>query len=432
MKRDKVKQIKKQEKLQKQNVRSNLGGKEVIQAESVANVLDDDLDEPTEECIGKEEPTIPSKVKIGAISKDFPEDHIVHVNKLPKKCKVIDIIEAFAEFGPLDTVHIQEGPIDSTANISFKNPQAATSALCANKKIIKGSAIVVRLKQDTAKKNKKRNEIQTNREGRIYVKFLKRGTTEEQLKEHFSLCGNVEDVRIVNKNSITYAFVTFSAKEMANNALKLHNSVLNGSTIGVFESSSDTSEHVAKRDPTLTIMLKNPQNLENVEGKILEAIFQKCGEIESMDVICRKNALAFITFRTKEGVENAYGLSGKTIKNIALEVVAYNPETPKTSIFIMNIAKDVTEGDLRKHFSKSGEISSVILKKGFAIIHFKDSDGYCKSFLLNESILKGQMIFLEPHSFKKNKVLKFKQSQGKKRRSRNISGDYDAKRSKTD
>lgn len=50
-------------------------------------------------------------------------------------------------------------------------------------------------------------------------------------------------------------------------------------------------------------------------------------------------------------------------------------------------------------------MASVKLKRGFAIVNFKEPEGFCKSFLLNESIVKNQMIFLEPHSIKKQAIL---------------------------
>ncbi|XP_073819077.1 modulo [Musca autumnalis] len=394
---------------------------------------DQDSDEPTECAIEKDEPTIPSKVKVGPVSEDVPLDCIVHVNKLPKKTKLVDIVEIFAEYGSIDTVHIQEGPADCTANIAFKNSKSATSALSADKKTVNGSSIVVTRKQVSSKKQKKQKEVtsKNGRERSVYVKFLKRETTEEQLREHFSSCGDIEEVKVVLKNSITFAFVTFTEKDMVQKALKLHNSILNGSTIGVLESSTDSSSQINKRDPSLTIVLKNTQNLESVEGEKLESIFAKCGEIESMDVVCKKNTLAFITFKNEEAVEKAFKLNGKTIKGLSLDIETYNPDKPKTSIFVSNIAKDVTEEDLKEHFLKSGDISAVILKKGFAIIHFKDSDGYCKSFLLNESILKGQMLFLEPHSFRKKTILKTKNNNGTKRRSQQSNGVFGSKRSKS-
>ncbi|XP_011295007.1 DNA-binding protein modulo isoform X2 [Musca domestica] len=391
---------------------------------------DEDNEEPTECPIGKDEPTIPSKVNIGTVAEDVPLDCIVHVNKLPKKTKVIDVVEIFAEYGPIDTVHLQEGPADCTANIAFKNSKSATAALSADKKNVKGCNIVVTKKQISKKGKKQKDTANVGRERSVYVKFLKRGTTEDQLKEHFSSCGDIEEVRVVLKNSVTYAFVTFTEKEMVQKALKLHNSILNGSTIGVLESSTDNNSQGNKRDPNLTIVLKNTQNLESIEGEKLESIFAKCGEIESMDVVCRKTTLAFITFKDETAVKKAFKLNGKQIKEISIDMEAYNPDKPKTSIFVSNVAKDVTEEDLKSHFSVSGDISAVILKNGFAVIHFKDSDGYCKSFLLNETILKGQMLFLEPHSFRKKAILKSKSHKGTKRPSQQHNGVFGGKRIK--
>lgn len=361
------------------------------------------------------------------------------------------MVEIFAEYGPIDTVHLQEGPADCTANIAFKNSKSATAALSADKKNVKGCNIVVTKKQISKKGKKQKDTANVGRERSVYVKFLKRGTTEDQLKEHFSSCGDIEEVRVVLKNSVTYAFVTFTEKEMVQKALKLHNSILNGSTIGVLESSTDNNSQGNKRDPNLTIVLKNTQNLESIEGEKLESIFAKCGEIESMDVVCRKTTLAFITFKDETAVKKAFKLNGKQIKEISIDMEAYNPDKPKTSIFVSNVAKgmifkncfdventqsftyiisDVTEEDLKSHFSVSGDISAVILKNGFAVIHFKDSDGYCKSFLLNETILKGQMLFLEPHSFRKKAILKSKSHKGTKRPSQQHNGVFGGKRIK--
>lgn len=64
--------------------------------------------------------------------------------------------------------------------------------------------------------------------------------------------------------------------------------------------------------------------------------------------------------------------------------------------------------DLKNLFSVSGEIKGVVIKRGFALIYFNDSDGYCKSFLLDESYIRNQMIFVEPHSVRKQTIMKSK------------------------
>lgn len=57
-------------------------------------------------------------------------------------------------------------------------------------------------------------------------------------------------------------------------------------------------------------------------------------------------------------------------------------------------------------FSQAGEISDIALNKGHAVIAFKNSDGYCKSFMLNEVLLKKLPIFIEPYSTRKKSYIK--------------------------
>lgn len=63
---------------------------------------------------------------------------------------------------------------------------------------------------------------------------------------------------------------------------------------------------------------------------------------------------------------------------------------------------DCTREDLEELFSKAGEIALIFIKApGFATIRFKDSDGYCKSFLYHESKIKGNYIYIQPFSYHK-------------------------------
>lgn len=368
---------------------------------------DDDDDAPTETAIDQE-PTIPSKVKSGLIPDSYPHTRIIHINKLPKKCKQIDIVEVFAKYGPIEQIHIVTSTAATVANVAFKTDEAAKAALAANKTVqVKDSTIEVSMKKVSPKKEK--YDVNEHRDRCVYVKYLKRGTTEDQIKEHFKSCGEIERIKLVIRNSVSFAFVNFTDTAAVALATKLHNSVLNDTTIGVYENSVNSSNKPGNRNEKLTIILKNTQNFEKIEGDKLKEIFASCGEIESMDVLCKKNTLAFITFKTEEAVENAFKLNGQTLQDVELNIETYNPEKNKTSIYVSNLHKDATEEDIQTLFAKAGEIAAVILKRGFAIIHFKDSEAFCKSFLLNESYVKGQVIFIEPHSMRKRAIMKHKQ-----------------------
>ena len=112
---------------------------------------------------------------------------------------------------------------------------------------------------------------------------------------------------------------------------------MNGSTIAVYESVPDKFVQLGQRDPNLIIMLRNKQELEAIEGTILENIFSKCGEIEHMEVICGRNILAFIVFKNEQAVEEALKLNGKTEEGIELDVEKYDRNKKKTAIHVSNI-----------------------------------------------------------------------------------------------
>ncbi|TMW48931.1 hypothetical protein DOY81_005996 [Sarcophaga bullata] len=371
---------------------------------------DDDDEGPTEAPID-EEPTIPSKVKSGEIPATVPLNKIVHITKLPKKCKQIDIVEAFAKFGAIDQIHLVVTPTGTVANVAFKTAKAANAATAASRKIkVIDSPVEV-----TAKKPRKDKEeidktdkfgVKESRQRTVYVKYLKLHTTEDQVREHFAGCGEIERCKVVSKSKITFSYVTFTEKESVKSALKLHNSVLNGGTVAVYECKPDKIVPLGQRDQKLIIMLRNKQHLEALEGATLEKIFSKCGQIDHMEVVCGKNILAFIVFKNEQAVEKALELNGKTEEGVELEVEKYDGNKKKTCIHVSNIHPSCTLEDLKNHFSVAGEFKSVILRKGFAIIYFQDTDGYCKSFLLDESYIKKQMIFVEPLSARKQTLLK--------------------------
>lgn len=369
---------------------------------------DDDDEGPTEAPID-EEPTIPSKVKSGEIPATVPLSRIVHITKLPKKSKKIDIVEAFAKFGAIDQIHLVTTPTGTVANVAFKTPKAAEAAIAVSKKIkVLESPVEVTQKKPRKEGEKGKFDVNESRDRTVYVKYLALTTTEDEIREHFAACGEIERCKVITKNKVTFAYVTFAKKESMKPVLKLHNSILNGRTIGVYESAPDKIVKLGQRDPKLVVMLKNKQQLEVLEGAILEKIFSKCGQIEQIEVMCRKNILAAIVFKNEKSVEKALKLSGKTEEGIELEVEKYDGERKKTAVHVSNLKYECTEEDLRNHFSACGEIKSVILKRGFAIINFATADGYCKSFMMDETYINKQMIFVEPVSIHKKAIMRNK------------------------
>ncbi|XP_011194874.2 DNA-binding protein modulo [Zeugodacus cucurbitae] len=403
---------------------------------------DEDDEEPAEAPIEKQPTEVPAKakskksksseetgvqkIKTGALPKDFPKEQVLVVKNLPKQYKQIDIVEVFAKFGPLHAIHNIHGPVSSIAYVAYESPEEAEAAQAAtnNTAKVKGAVLSVSIQAPNSKKVKKaelkkktseekresfeenKRKIEESKSRTIYVKNLKAGTTQDEVNSHFANCGAIESVKVITRGQNSFSFVCFENESAVPAALKLHNSILNDSNIWVLKSDQQFKEMT--KDPQRTILLKNNTNLTNFESSKLEAIFSKVGEVETYSILCKKNVLAFITFKDQKAAKKALKLNGTSAQGIDLEIEEYKVITPKnkSSIFIQNLKQGVTEEEIRELFASTGPIESVNIINNFAIVKFEDTESFCKAFLLNESYLRGQIIFLEPYSDKKQQQLK--------------------------
>ncbi|XP_018798821.1 PREDICTED: DNA-binding protein modulo [Bactrocera latifrons] len=358
------------------------------------------------------------KIKTGALPKDFPKEQVLIVKNLPKKYKQIELVEIFAKFGTLDTIYNIHGPASCVAYVAYTSPEEAEAAQEATDKIakVKGAVLKVSIQTPNAKKLKKaealkekKKKIEETKDRTIYVRNLKFGTTEDQIRSHFANCGAIESVNLYKKNPFPpTCFVCFEDESALPSAFKLHNSILNDNNIWVYKTHEIKGE--LAKDPQRTILLKNNSNLSNFEFSKLEGIFSKCGEIdvESSRIICKRNVLAFVTFKDQKAAKKALKLNGTSAQGIDLEIEEYKVIIPKnkSTVFIQNIKPGVTEEEIRELFASTGPIENVNVISNFATVRFADTDSFCKAFLLNESTLRGQVIFLEPYSEKKKDVLR--------------------------
>lgn len=219
-------------------------------------------------------------------------------------------------------------------NVAFKLAKAVKKVLAAKEIKINNSIVKVKPYKLKKEKNVKPENIFKRT---VHLKNLNSKTTEDDIREHFANCGNIENVKIIAKKNFTYGFIVFEKTECVQPALKLHNSVLNNATIKVYERSIGKTNIEVKRDPNLTILLRNTQQLKCIEGKKLEKIFEKCGEVDLLDIMCKKNVLAFVTFKTKDAAEKAFKMDGQVVQGIELAVEQYSTEKRKTSVFVAHL-----------------------------------------------------------------------------------------------
>ena len=125
------------------------------------------------------------------------------------------------------------------------------------------------------------------------------------------------------------------------------------------------------------------KNLDStVTTKDLNIIFSQYGEIASCkleyDQEGKSKGYGYVSYSDPECADKAIEqLNGKEINGKIVEVTVLIPSKNKCSIYVKNFPRDFAEEDLKKFFSKFGEITSIAINrdpkgasKGFGFITF--------------------------------------------------------------
>ncbi|XP_017073320.1 DNA-binding protein modulo [Drosophila eugracilis] len=343
----------------------------------------------------KEKSGIP-KVSVGRIPIGTPKNQIVYAANLPNEYKHKDVVTLFAKFGPIYAVHRITNKLGSNSVIvAFDTPAGAEAALQAKPKALTLGENVLTVSQA---KDKEALNDRT-----VVVALFGPNVTKEDIKSFVEKVAPVEDVTLTANRLIPRAFVRLESVDDIPKVLKLHSTELFSRFITVrpvsFKALSKSSE--------LTLVVENVGKHESYSCDALEKIFKKCGELDYVDVVCSKTVLAFVTFKQPEGATKAIAqLQGKTVNNVELKLKPYHVSSSGRAILVTNLTSDTTEADLRQLFTKSGEIESIQMLGIKAVIKFTTDEGFCKSFLANETIVNRVPIFIEPNSLLKHRLMK--------------------------
>ncbi|XP_017007791.1 DNA-binding protein modulo [Drosophila takahashii] len=369
---------------------------------------DDDDDAPVEEPVAKkgkdtkkagseagEKSGIP-KVRVGKIPPETPKNQTVFATNLPKEFKHKDLVALFAKFGPITALNrfVSKNGFSSVI-IAFETAAAAEAVLQAKPKSLTlgSNALIISQPKDKDVLN----------ERTVVVSLFGPKVTTEELKASFEKVAPVESVSLSSNRFNPKAFVRLASVDDIPKVLKLHSTELYSRFITV----RPVSLKNALKTPELTLVVENVSKLESYSADALEKIFKKFGDVEDLDIVCSKTVLAFVTFKKAEATTKALAqLQGKTVNNLELKLQRFERSTSGKAILVTNLSPDTTEADLREVFNKSGEIESVQLLKNKAVVKFTNEDGFCKSFLANETVINKLPIFIEPNSLLKHRLLR--------------------------
>ncbi|KNA09941.1 hypothetical protein SOVF_148960 isoform A [Spinacia oleracea] len=222
----------------------------------------------------------------------------------------------------------------------------------------------------------------------IFVGGLAQSVTEALIREVFSTCGEVVEVRMIKDqkgNAKGYCFLRFSTKEAAVRAVKDKAGILlEGRKIGVLPSTEQNS-----------LFLGNlPKEWSPDEfGRVVRQAFQ---DVDSVNLVMlssdgvtlatqkqQNRGFGFVHFSSHAAAGHAFRLSSKsefvlggkchpTVQWAEEEPEIDPEELAKVKIaFIRNLPTDVTEGFLKKLFGSYGEIEKVVLSmKGQSQVGF--------------------------------------------------------------
>lgn len=175
----------------------------------------------------------------------------IFVGNVPISTTRKELKTFFSTYGNVETVRLRSVPVaelkyskklaivkkefhaernSMNAYVVFTNINDAESALEARGSSFKD----MHLRVDMAMKKQVDNRLS------VFVGNLPFNIKEEELREHFIQCGDVDDVRIIRDNKTGvgkgFGYVNFKKKECVGFAIKLQNSELRGRKIRVFKS----------------------------------------------------------------------------------------------------------------------------------------------------------------------------------------------------
>ena len=210
------------------------------------------------------------------------------------------------------------------------------------------------------------------RQSILFVSGLDKKVNENMLYQLFNeYC--VSYIKIakdhITRESFGYAFIGFKNKVKAEQALQnLNYSRLCQKTLRISWYNREPNNF--RNHPENNIFVKNIP--KDVTPKEFDEYFSKFGNIISAKIAEDEEGesmgYGFVLYENEENAKKAIDeCHGKMWKNKKLFVCQFQKNRPRkplrfNNLYVRNIPKDWTEDDVRKYFSKYGEISSMILK----------------------------------------------------------------------
>ncbi|XP_015898573.3 polyadenylate-binding protein 7 isoform X2 [Ziziphus jujuba] len=318
------------------------------------------------------------------------------------------LFDAFSEFKSLASVRVCRDSASGRSlcygYVNFISPQEAIQAIeTKNHTSLNGKPI--RVTWSRRDPDARRSGV-----GNVFIKNLSASIDNVGLQDMFKKFGNILSCKVViseDGKSKGYGFVQFESEESANAAIDK----LNGSTIG--EKQIYVGNFVRRSDRILPDPDAKYTNLyvKNLDPDVREELvwekFSEFGKIVSLAIARDENGssrgFGFVNFDNPDDARRALEtMNGSYLGSNALYVARAQKKAERTQIlrhkyeekrkeqilkykgsnvYVKNIDDEVTDEELREHFSKCGTITSAKLmrdergiSRGFGFVCFSTSE----------------------------------------------------------
>lgn len=255
----------------------------------------------------------------------------------------------------------------------------------------------------------------------VFVGGIAFDCDEAALRAHFGECGGVGQFSMpldAEWNAKGIAFITFTDKAGVDAALKLDNTKFMERNLKVRLSSAAPTKGAGKdgkADDSDTLEIFVGGIPWNVDEATFRKDFEECGEVVNIHMPMsdgRPKGIAFVKYKTKDGVDAAMKFDGTNYGGRPLQVRlsstkstkgqgkgAWTARNDKHTAFVIGLPFTVDQSSVRKHFDDCGKIERLVLpsdengvSKGVAFVQFSDDDGMVNAIKLNDTNFGGRYI----------------------------------------
>jgi len=357
----------------------------------------------------------------------------LYVGDLHPEISEAQLFEKFSRIGPVLSIRICRDAVTRRslgyAYVNFQQSSDAQKAIDAlNFEVINNRPIRIMWSQRDP-------SVRRSGLGNVFVKNLDKRIDIKALYDTFSLFGPILSCKIAvseDGRSRGYAFIHFATEEAANTAIeRVNGMLLDGKKVFVGK-----FQPRAAREKELGTTVRHFTNCfvknfgDELDDDQLRDLFKKFGEITSA-VVMRDNdgkstGFGFVAFSTPEAaeaaVENMNNYELPISKNKLTVCRAQKKSERQTelkrrfeaqkaerlqhyqgiNLYIKNLDESITDDDLRKHFSKFGNITSAKVmqdddgrSKGFGFVCFEKPDDATKAIVeMNNRMIGNKPLYV--------------------------------------